>query len=177
MSAWRSVVANIKAGWLMAAAVAMAACITLWPAVAMAGATDPAVTATEEGVAFGVDGFERNAKGTARAMDGQPEGYRFPLSSSSNVVVIRTHESVLVHVDAQAARDAGFDRDDPDDQEALRRMICELDAAHSMGGATLSDVEDPWIFTTEPQYVQAPYRYRFGVAGENGDSYAVVDAA
>ena len=85
------------------------------------------------------------------------------------MVVVRTPANVLVYVDTDAAQAAGFDCEDADDQAALRRMLCELDAAHSMGGAALADVEDPWIFTTEPQYVQAPYRYRFCVTGEDGD--------
>lgn len=179
MSAWRIDTADARAAWLaVVVAVIMAACVALWPAPVMAsGAADPAVTATQEGAAFGIDGFERNAKGTARAMDGQPAGYRFPLLDDSNVVVVRTPANVLVHVDADAAQAAGFDCEDADDQAALRRMLCDLDAAHSMGGAVLSDVEDPWLFTVEPDYVQAPYRYRFCVAGEDGDAYAVVDAA
>ena len=142
-----------------------------------ANASDPAVTATQEGAAFGIDGFERNAKGTARAMDGQPAGYRFPLLSGSNVVVVRTPASVLVYVDADAAQAVGFDCEGADDQAALRRMLCDLDAAHSMGGTVLADVEGPWVFTVEPDYVQAPYRYRFNVTGKDGDAYAVVDAA
>lgn len=179
MSAWRSDTANARAAWLAAVvAVIMVARVALWAAPALAaGVADLAVTATQEGAAFGIDGFERNAKGTARAMDGQPAGYRFPLLGDSNVVVVRTPASVLVHVDANAARAAGFDCEDAGDQAALRRMLCDLDAAHSMGGAVLADVEDPWLFTVEPSYVQAPYRYQFYVTGEDGDAYAVVDAA
>lgn len=130
MSAWRIDTADARAAWLaVVVAVIMAACVALWPAPVMAsGAADPAVTATQEGAAFGIDGFERNAKGTARAMDGQPAGYRFPLLDDSNVVVVRTPANVLVYVDADAAQAAGFDCEDADDQAALRRMLCDLDA-------------------------------------------------
>lgn len=139
MSAWRIDTADARAAWLaVVVAVIMVARVALWPAPVMAaGASDPAVTATQEGAAFGIDGFERNAKGTARAMDGQPAGYRFPLLDDSNVVVVRTPANVLVYVDTDAAQAAGFDCEDADDQAALRRMLCELDAAHSMGGAAL----------------------------------------
>ena len=81
-SAWRIDTADARAAWLaVVVAVIMAACVVLWPAPVMAsGAAAPAVTATQEGAAFGIDGFERNAKGTARAMGGQPAGYRFPVA-------------------------------------------------------------------------------------------------
>lgn len=179
MGALRGGTSTGRAAWLPAAiAIMVAVLFAAWPTTAMGrDSLGPAVSSTEAGVAFAIDGFERNAKGTARAMDGQPDGYRYPLAPSSNVIVVRTPTSVLVHVDAESARAAGFDCEAGKDREALKRMLCELDAAHSMGGAVLDDVEDPWIFIEEPQYVQAPYRYRFGVAGEDGDVYAVVDAA
>lgn len=152
--------------------------VAVWPAAARGvDASEPATAAKESGIAFGIDGFERNAKGTARAMEGQPAGYRYPLLAGSNVVVVRTPSSVLVHVDGRAAQAAGFDCDDRDDRDSLKRLLCQLDAAHAMGGAKLEDFDDPWIFTADEQYVQAPYRYRFGVSGEDGDLYAVVDAA
>lgn len=178
MGAWREAAMGRRIAWLVVAAAILMMIALCGSSRAFAGeAGQPATTAVEPGAPFGVDGFERNAKGTARAMAGQPEGYRYPLASSSNVVVVCTPSSVLVHVDAESAEKAGFSFDDAAERDFLKRMLCDLDAAHSMGGAVLADVGDPWVFTAEEEYVQQPYRYRFSVAGEDGDSYAVVDAA
>lgn len=96
-----------------------------------------------DGAAFGLNGFERNAKGTARAFEGQPEGYRFPLAKGASLVVVRAPDAVLVWVDASAAAKAGFDIESEADQKALRQMLEGLDKSHSMGGALLADVTDP----------------------------------
>ena len=130
-----------------------------------------------DGVDFGLNGFTRNAKGTARAADGVPEGYRFPLPKSSQLVVISTPEGVLVHVDSDAADVAGFDLQDTDDQEPLRTMLEGLDESHSMGGSLLRDVSLPWTFTSEDEVTQGVYTYRFSVKGEDGDRYTTVTLA
>ncbi len=159
-------------------AAIMIALTVLCPQVAWADDLEAAEdSALIEGVAFGLNGFERNAKGTAREMEGQPTGYRFPLQDASTLVVVRAPEAVLVYVDADAAAAAGFDIDSADDQEHLREMICTLDETHSMGGSLLSDVEDPWVFTTDAEMDAGLYHYRFVVEGENGRLYAVVTAA
>ena len=51
-----------------------------------------------DGATFGVNGFERLAKGTARVADGMPEGYRLPISDAASLVVVSTPDEVLVHV-------------------------------------------------------------------------------
>ena len=130
-----------------------------------------------DGVGFGLNGFERNAKGTARAMEGQPEGYRFPIADGATLVMVRTPSNVLVWVDADAVSAAGFDTGSEADQKALRQMLEGLDESHSMGGALLADVADPWVFTSEDEVVQGGFSYRFRVKGGDGDLYTVVNAA
>ena len=130
-----------------------------------------------DGADFGLNGFTRNAKGTARAADGVPEGYRFPLPKDSQLVVVSTPEGVLVHVEADAAHAAGLDLEDHDDQASLRTMLEGLDEAQSMGGALLRDVALPWIFTSEDEVTQGVYTYRFRVEGEDGDCYTTVTLA
>ena len=71
---------------LVACALTFALC---WvPGFAFAGdAEDGAqVAATAHGLSYGIEGFERLAKGTARAMEGQPEGYRFPVDEDVDLV-------------------------------------------------------------------------------------------
>ena len=130
-----------------------------------------------DGVDFGLNGFTRNAKGTARTAAGVPEGYRFPLPTTSQLVVVSTPEGVLVHVDADAADAVGLDLADKDDQASLRTMLEGLDESHSMGGSLLSDVTLPWIFTSEDKVTQGAYTYRFSVKGEDGDRYTTVTLA
>lgn len=130
-----------------------------------------------EGVQFGVNNFERNAKGTARAADGVPEGYRFPQPAAATLVVVCTPENILVFVDAAAAASADFDAGDESDCAALQNMVEQLDEASSMGGALLSEAGAPWVFTTEREVTQGVYTYRFGVDGGDGDTYTTVTLA
>ena len=134
-------------------------------------------SAIVDGVDFGLNGFERNAKGTARAFKGQPEGYRFPLLADSNLVVVRASGRVLVWVDPDAADEAGLDLTDSADQASLRQMVEGLDESHSMGGALLSDSDDAWTFTSEDELSLGDYTYRFRVMGDDGDAYATVTAS
>ncbi|MBE6469990.1 MAG: molybdate ABC transporter permease subunit [Coriobacteriaceae bacterium] len=126
---------------------------------------------------FALSGFDRSAKGTARAVSGQPAGYRFPLADDATLALVRTPTSVLVWVDAEAATAAGFDPTDPDAADALKAQIAQLDADASLGGAKLADADVPWEFTTEPELVRGPYEYRFAVAGEDGTRYLTVLSA
>lgn len=134
-------------------------------------------SALMEGIDFGINNFERNAKGTARAADGAPEGYRFPQPVSATMVVVRTPENILVYVDAAAAASAEFDLADESDRTALQHMIEQLDEAWSMGGALLSEAGVPWVFTTELEVTQGVYTYRFGVDGGDGNTYTTVTLA
>ena len=130
-----------------------------------------------DGVDFGFNAFERNAKGTARSFAGQPEGYRFPIYEKTTLVTVTTPESIVVWVDAHAAKDAGLEISKADDQKALKKMLAGLDMSHSMGGALLEDSGLEWVFTSDNELVQGDYRYQFKVKGDDGDYYTVVNAA
>ena len=72
---------------LVACALTLALC---WvPGFAVAGDVEDGaqVAAIAHGLFYGIEGFERLAKGTARAMEGQPEGYRFPVDEDVDLVV------------------------------------------------------------------------------------------
>ena len=90
-------------------------------------------SATFEGSTFGLTGFERLAKGTARSVDGAPEGYRIPLSDQASVVVIRTPEMTLVHIDEGVAQQLGLYPFVSENDSVLWSMICALDEEASMG--------------------------------------------
>ena len=170
---------------LLAVLVAVLCALTARPEVARAEAlftTADGRQATEDsalidGVAFGLNAFERNAKGTARSFSGQPEGYRFPIYKKTTLVTVTTSESIVVWVDAGTAKDAGFDIANASDQKSLKKMLVGLDKSHSMGGALLKDSKLEWVFTSDNVLIQGDYRYQFKVAGGDGDYYTVVTAA
>ena len=122
-------------------------------------------------------GFERLAKGTARASEGAPEGYRLPISDSAGLVVVRAPGEVLLHIDREAA--ATFDLEDPNsvDLSALWSMVCALDESGSMGGALLSEGEVPLRLVTDSECVSGAFRYRFDARGDDGARYVTVTLA
>ena len=170
---------------LLAVLVAVLCALTARPEVARAEAlfaTADGRQATEDSafiddVAFGLNAFERNAKGTVRSFEGQPEGYRFPVSKKTTLVTVTTPESIVVWVDVRTAKDAGLDLASASDQKALKKMLVGLDKSHSMGGALLEDSKLEWVFTSENELVQGDYRYQFKTKGGDGDYYTVVNAA
>ena len=170
---------------LLAALAAVLFAFTSLPGVACAEAlfaTADGRQATEDsalidGVDFGLNAFERNAKGTARSFADQPEGYRFPIYRKTSLVTVTTPTSIVVWVDAHAAMEAGLDIANSSDQKALKKMLTGLDKSHSMGGALLEDSKLEWVFTSDNELVQGDYRYLFKVKGADGDYYTVVNAA
>ena len=109
---------------LLAALAAIVCALTALPGGARAEtlfATADGRQATEDsalldGVDFGLNAFERNAKGTARSFADQPEGYRFPIYKKTTLVTVTTPESIVVWVDAHAAKEAGLDIASASDQ-------------------------------------------------------------
>ena len=170
---------------LLTVLAAIVAALTSLPGAARADAlftTSDGRQATEDsalidGVDFGFNAFERNAKGTARALTGQPEGYRFPIYKKTTLVTVTTPSSIVVWVDARAAQDAGLDIASATDQKVLKKMLVGLDTSHSMGGAVLGDTKLDWVFTSDAALVQGDYRYYFKKKGSDGDYYTVVSAA
>ena len=170
---------------LLAALAAIVCTLTALPEVARAEAlfaTADGRQATEDsalldGVDFGLNAFERNAKGTARSFADQPKGYRFPIYKKTTLVTVTTPMGIVVWVDANAAKEAGFDIANVSDQKALKKMLVGLDKSHSMGGALLEDSKLDWVFTSDDAITQGDYRYQFKVKGGDGDYYTVVNAA
>lgn len=179
--------------WVLAF-VAIVSCVLMVAAVAMPASAMAASTVLEapeqqtveipadgsarvDSAPFGIIGFERLAKGTARASEGAPEGYRLPISDSAGLVVVRTPGEVLLHVDREVA--ATFDLEDPSgaDLSALWSMVCALDKASSMGGALLSEGEVPLRLVTDSECASGVFRYRFDARGDDGARYVTVTLA
>ncbi len=97
---------------LVACALTFALC---WvPGFAFAGDVEDGaqVAATAHGLSYGIEGFERLAKGTARAMEGQPEGYRFPVDEDVDLVVAPAADRVVVWISPKAVKKYGLDPQD-----------------------------------------------------------------
>ena len=162
---------------LVACALTFALC---WvPGFAFAGdAEDGAqVAATAHGLSYGIEGFERLAKGTARAMEGQPEGYRFPVDEDVDLVVAPAADRVVVWISPKAVEKYGLDPQDNECVSGLKALVCELDSANSMGGAQLGDVDLPWCVTAETTFDTGGYTYGFDERGADGDRYVVIASA
>ena len=162
---------------LVACALTFALC---WvPGFAFAGdAEDGAqVAATAHGLSYGIEGFERLAKGTARAMEGQPEGFRFPVDEDVDLVVAPAADRVVVWISPKAVEKFGLDPQDNECVSGLKALVCELDSANSMGGAQLGDVDLPWYVTAETTFDAGGYTYGFDERGADGDRYVVIASA
>ena len=176
---------SMKTIRLLAVLAAVVFALTSLPGVACAEAlftTADGRQATEDsalidGVDFGLNAFERNAKGTARSFADQPDGYRFPIYKKTTLVTVTTPTNIVVWVDAHAAKEAGLDVASASDQKTLKKMLAGLDKSHSMGGALLEDSKLDWVFTSDNTFAQGDYRYQFKVKGGDGDYYTVVNAA
>lgn len=162
---------------LVACALTFALC---WvPGFAFAGnAEDGAqVAATAHGLSYGIEGFERLAKGTARAMEGQPEGYRFPVDEDVDLVAALAADRVVVWISPKAVEKYGLDPQDNESVSGLKALVCELDSANCMGGAQLGDVDLPWYVTAETTFDAGGYTYGFDERGADGDRYVVIASA
>ena len=162
---------------LVACALTFALC---WvPGFAFAGnAEDGAqVAATAHGLSYGIEGFERLAKGTARDMEGQPEGYRFPVDEDVDLVAALAADRVVVWISPKAVEKYGLDPQDNESVSGLKALVCELDSANCMGGAQLGDVDLPWYVTAETTFDAGGYTYGFDERGADGDRYVVIASA
>mgnify|MGYP000217150301 FL=1 len=162
---------------LVACALTFALC---WvPGFAFAGVAEDGaqVAATAHGLSYGIEGFERLAKGTARAMEGQPEGYRFPVDEDVDLVVAPAADRVVVWISPRALEKYELDPQDNECVSGLKALVCELDSANCMGGAQLGDVDLPWYVTAETTFNAGGYTYGFDVRGADGDRYVVIASA
>lgn len=99
--------------------------------------TGPRLLRPLMGFPMGFEGFERLARGTARAMEGQPEGYRFPVDEDVDLVVAPAADRVVVWISPKAVEKYGFDPQDNECVSGLKALVCKLDSANCMGGAQL----------------------------------------
>lgn len=131
-----------------------------------------------EGVSFGVGAFERVAKGTQRAGEGMPLGYRVPIQRDASLVVVATSNRTLVHVDARAAgMDEAQFAGNVDGQMALWSLVLALDERASAGMPSLEQAAPVPLFWTGDTFDDGTYRYRFNDQDDQGNRYVTVTPA
>ena len=110
-------------------------------------------------------------------MEGQPEGYRFPVDEDVDLVVAPAADRVVVWISPKAVEKYGLDPQDNECVSGLKALVCELDSANCMGGAQLGDVDLPWYVTAETTFDAGGYTYGFDERGADGDRYVVIASA
>ena len=122
--------------------------------------------------------FERVAKGTQRAGQGVPLGYRVPIQRDASLVVVATSNRTLVHADARAA---GMDETqfagNVDGQMALWSLVLALDEQASAGMPSLEQAAPVPLFWTGDTFDDGTYRYRFNDQDDQGNRYVTVTPA
>lgn len=146
------------------------------------GALDRVVVSAEgsasvDGSGFGLNGFERIAKGTARRTEGAPEGFRFPIDEGASVIAIRTPENVLVHIDVEATEPLGGREAIEARELDLWAIVCALDREASMGGPVFASMDVPYRLVFDESVEQGAYRYRFDARAADGSRFATVSLA
>lgn len=126
-----------------------------------------------QGCPFAITGFSRAQIGSNRPIDGEYLGYTYILDGSGGLTALATSDAVVVYVPASAAQAAGFDLQDPSDQESLKQLLIALDAPAAKGSDTLSSGLD-WHFTDEEHYTLGNVVFSFDQELQDGEFYACV---
>ena len=86
------------------------------------------LAAAIDGCAFAVGDFERASKGSNREIADEYHGYSYYVGSkASTLMYLVTDDMVLVYIDSDAAKAAGFDISSADDRAKLQQYLVALD--------------------------------------------------
>ncbi len=133
--------------------------------------------ATLEGVAFAIDEFARNNKGTARVYEGRDIGYRYPMADRDAFAAVALNDRLLVYIPKKVEADLGLDfSKDTDAQSNLLAMIYALDGQNANGGVTLEQLDLPVVFAESDTVNHGDCIIRFGVEVEPGYYYTAISA-
>ena len=107
------------------------------------------LAAVLEGCDFAVGDFQRASKGSNRDIADAYHGYAYYIGNKPDTIMyLVTDSMVLVYVDADAAKAAGFDISSNDDLAHLQQLLVQLDTSAGKGNALIPD-SVPWYFTTQ----------------------------
>ena len=119
------------------------------------------LAAAVDGCAFAVGDFERASKGSNRSIADEYHGYSYYVGSkASTLMYLVTDNNVLVYIDSEAAKGAGFDVSSSDDVASLQQYLVALDTAAGKGNALIPE-SATWRFTTVKENVIDGVSYEF----------------
>ena len=119
------------------------------------------LAAVIDGCAFAVGDFERASKGSNRDIADDYHGYSYYVGNkASTLMYLVTDNNVLVYIDSEAAKEAGFDVSSSDDLASLQQYLVALDTAAGKGNALIPE-SATWCFTTAKENVIDSVSYEF----------------
>ena len=131
------------------------------------------LAAVIDGCDFAVGDFQRASKGSNRDIADAYHGYAYYIGAKPNALMyLVTDKTVMVHVDADAAKAAGYDISSSDDVAQLQQLLISLDTAAGKGNALIGD-DAIWYFTTEDVNELDGVLYEFNQVID-GDSYNII---
>lgn len=139
-------------------------------------ADDESLAAVVDGCDFALGDFQRASKGSNRDIAGAYRGYAYYIGAKpTDVMYLVTSDLVMVHIDADAAKAAGFDATSSDDVACIQQLIVALDTAVGKGNALIPDAAI-WRFTTEDVNEIDGVLYSFNQEID-GDAYNLIVGA
>ncbi len=119
------------------------------------------LAAAIDGCAFAVGDFERASKGSNREIADEYHGYSYYVGSkASTLMYLVTDDMVLVYIDSDAAKAAGFDISSADDRAKLQQYLVALDSTAGKGNALIPE-SATWRFTEQTENVMDGVSYTF----------------
>ena len=136
-------------------------------------ADDENLAAIVDGCDFAVGDFQRASKGSNRDIAEKYYGYAYYIGSKPDTLMyLVTNDMVLVYIDENAAKSAGFDITSADDKAKMQQLLVALDTAAGKGNALIGD-KAAWYFTTERVNEFDGVQYKFDEEID-GDSYNLI---
>ena len=119
------------------------------------------LAATIEGCAFAVGDFQRASKGSNRNIADAYYGYAYYIGKKpDSLMYLVTSDIVMVYIEKNAAKEAGFDLASDEDLAKLQQLIVLLDA-RAGGGSALIGNAATWYFTEEQDNELDGVLYKF----------------
>lgn len=134
------------------------------------------LSASIEEEAFALADFARANAGSNRDIAGAYRGYAYYIGKKADTLMyLTTADKVVVYIDEEAAKAAGFDPDSADDRALLQALVVAIDARAAHGNAALPP-KATWYFTTQQENVIDGVRYLFDQVIDDGAYNLIVGA-
>ena len=131
------------------------------------------LTAVIDECDFAVGNFQRASKGSNRDIDGKYRGYAYYIGTKPDTLMYMvTSDAVIVYIDSDTAKTAGFDMSSADDLAQIQQLIVALDTSVGKGNALIGE-NATWYFTSSEENELDGVLYQFKQEID-GDSYNLI---